>query len=98
MPSTDGESRPGYRTQSPDTSPEAERLLIEWSRRASPAEKLALVLRLNARARALQLAGIRARHPNADERELKMRLASLWLDRKTMIAMFGWDPEEHGLG
>ncbi len=30
------------------------------------------------------------------ERELRLRLASLWLDRETMIRVFHWDPEPEG--
>ena|SRR5688572_24812029 len=86
------------RTLSPDTTPEAEAVQIELLRRMTPAERFALVLRLNAQARALQMAGIRSRHPDASEEELRLRLASLWLDRETMIRMFGWDPDVEGLG
>jgi hypothetical protein len=75
-----------------------ERKWIELLRTLTPEQRLNQVLRLNNRARALQLAGIRMRHPNADEREIRLRLASTWLDRDTMIKVFGWDPETHGLG
>jgi hypothetical protein len=87
-----------YRTQSPDTDPAAEAVQIEIFRKMTPAQKLALVLELNRRARAFQMAGIRARHPEASEHELNMRLFSLWLDREAMIKVYEWDPEEHGLG
>ena len=49
-------------------------------------------------ARALQMAGIRSRHPHASDEELRLRLASLWLERETMIRMFGRDPDIEGLG
>jgi hypothetical protein len=88
----------GYRTQSEDTDPAAEAVQIEIFRRMTPAQKYALVLSLNRRARSFQMAGIRARHPEADSHELKMRLFSLWLDRETMIKVYDWDPEVHGLG
>lgn len=40
---------------------------------------------------------IQARYgPNLSEQELRLRLAALWLDRETMIAAFGWDPEVKG--
>ena len=41
---------------------------------------------------------IRQRHPEATEEEVRLRLASLWFDRETMIRVFHWDPEERGLG
>ena len=34
--------------------------------------------------------------PDLSERELRLRLAALWLDRETMIEAFGWDPEAKG--
>jgi len=41
--------------------------------------------------------GIQARYgPDLTERELRLRLAALWLDRETMIEAFGWDPEVEG--
>jgi hypothetical protein len=75
-----------------------ERLMISLIRRQSPAQRAQKVLALNNRARSMQLVGIRRRHPDADDREVRMRLASLWLDRNTMIRLFKWDPEIHGLG
>ena len=86
------------KTLSPDTSPEAEKLWIELLRQLTPEQRLKRVLRLKGRARSLQLAGIRLRHPEADEHETNMRLASMRLDRQTMIKLFGWDPEIEGLG
>lgn len=86
------------RTQSPDTSEKIERTQIERLRRMTPTERAGLVAMLNARAQAIQMAGIRSRHPDADETELLMRLRSLWFDRDTMVRVFNWDPEVHGWG
>ena len=30
------------------------------------------------------------------EREQKLRLSALWLNRETMIRVFDWDPQESG--
>jgi len=30
------------------------------------------------------------------EREVRLRLASLRLDREVMVTVFGWDPHEEG--
>lgn len=86
----------GYRTQSEDTSIDAEAFQIDGLRRMSPSERLRLALDLTRAARDRALAGIRARHPHATEREIGLRLASLSIDRETMIAAFGWDPEKEG--
>jgi len=69
-----------------DTSPEARALQLELYRRMTPGEKLALVLDLTDTAEIFARAGLRMRHPNADEREITLRLAELkygreWLQR-----------------
>jgi len=85
------------KTQSIDTSPEIEALLIEAYRRMSPAEKLAKVCDLNRTVRLLAEARLRATYgPEISEREVRLRLASLTVDRETMIRAFGWDPEVEG--
>ncbi|WP_428263644.1 hypothetical protein [Haliangium sp.] len=88
-------SRRGYKTQSPDTSEEAERLLFERYRTMEPWEKAQLAAELSRAVDQLALAGLRLRHPDADERELRMRLAATRIDRETMIQAFGWDPDQH---
>jgi hypothetical protein len=62
----------------------------------SPAQKLRIVGELYDAAQMLARTGIRARHPDADEREMRLRLAALRLDRETMVRWFGWDPEIEG--
>ena len=69
-----------------DTSPEARHLQLELYRSMSPGQKLALVLDLTDTAESFARAGIRMRHPGADEREVTLRLAELkygreWLAR-----------------
>jgi hypothetical protein len=44
----------------------------------------------------LSEAGVRKRQPGIDERELRLRVASLRLPRETMIRAFGWDPDAAG--
>jgi hypothetical protein len=65
------------KTQSPDTSPEAERVFIGLLRQATPARKLRMMEDASLATKRLALAGLRQRHPAADERELKARLAVL---------------------
>jgi len=62
-----------------DTSPEAQALLDERYRRMSPPEKAAQLRQAWRSARALQLAGLRARFPDEDEQQLEERLAERWL-------------------
>ncbi len=85
------------RTQSSDTPPEVEEILLEGYRRMPPIEKLRQVFDLNRSAQQMAALRIGARYgPNLSERELRLRLAALWLDRETMIKAFGWDPEVEG--
>jgi hypothetical protein len=80
-----------------DTAPEAEAILIEAYRRMSPAEKLHRVLDLNASLEALAAARILRQYgPTTAEADLPLRLASLRLDRETMIRVYDWDPEAKG--
>lgn len=81
---------------SADTHPAIERILIEGYR-AMPAErKCRIVWDLTATTRQLALARIRQQYPDASAREHALHLASLWIDRATMIRAFGWDPAEKG--
>ena len=79
-----------------DTSPAAERVLIEGYRRMSPTEKLERVFSLNRMLEQLQRARITAEYGDIPEREMRLRLATLRLGRETMIKVFGWDPDEMG--
>lgn len=68
---------------------------MERYRQMEPWEKMRMVLDMNLSVETLALAGLRLRHPDASERELRLRLAAMRLDRETMIRAFGWDPDEH---
>jgi hypothetical protein len=79
-----------------DTSPEAQRFMIEGYRRMTPGEKLLRVASLNDALRLLQAARIRAQYGDVPDDEMRMRLGALRLGRDTMIKVFGWDPDEKG--
>ena len=81
------------RTLAADTSPEAERVLIELWRRAPPTRKLAMVLEANRTARALALTGLRERFPGESPARLQRRLAELWLGRELAARAYGPLPE-----
>jgi hypothetical protein len=86
----------GYRTQSADTSPEAERFIIERLRELPIWRKAEMITAITRAAEEMSLAGLRARYPEAQDDELRLRLAALRLDRDTMVRLFGWDPVEKG--
>lgn len=80
----------------PDTSPEAERVLIEGYRAMTPAQKLQRVVALNRTLETLATARLHAQYGEMTNRELRLRLAALRLDREVMVSVFGWDPEKQG--
>ena len=81
-----------------DTTVAAEEVLLGGYRKMSPAEKLARVVDLNRSVEAMASARLRSRYgPELSLAELELRLAALRLDRQTMVAVFGWDPETRGL-
>jgi hypothetical protein len=56
----------------------------------SPAERAACVTSLTQTAYAFSLAGLRHRHPQANERELLLRLAVLRLGEDLVYQVYGW--------
>jgi hypothetical protein len=84
------------RTGKSDTDPDTERLMIELARAMPGWKKIDQVFELIETTRALALAGLRTRYPQASEEELKKRLAALVFDRETVIQVYGWDPEIEG--
>jgi hypothetical protein len=82
------------RTQSPDTSPEAERVLLALLRRTPAWRRLQLADRMSATARQLCLAGLRARHPNASQAELDRRFADLHLGPELAAKAYGPPPTD----
>lgn len=84
------------RTGISDTDPEVERKLIELTRAMPDWKKIEQVVSLIETTRALSMAGLRKRYPQASEEELNKRLAALVLDREMVIKVYGWDPEVEG--
>ena len=79
-----------------DTTPEAERVLIELARAAPVWRKFEQVAETTETCRAFAMAGLRNRYPDATPAELHRRLAALVLDRETVIKVYGWDPKIEG--
>jgi len=85
-----------YRPQSVDTDESTDRLMIERYRRMTPADRLQCVVDLNRLVEDLAIAGIRSRHPRADDREVFLRLAALRLGRDITRRVYDWDPAVEG--
>ena len=79
-------------TQAHDTSPPIQNILIAGYRRMSPQHKLKRVIEMTQAVQQLALARIGKQYGECSDREKQLRLASLWLDRETMIRVFQWDP------
>ncbi len=65
--------------RSPDTSSEADRLQVEFYRKMGGTGRVAIMFRLNELARQVARAGIRSRHPEYDDEELRLAYARLVL-------------------
>lgn len=84
------------KTQSPDTHPAIEKIQIEGYRRMSAAEKFRQVQEMNRFLEMLAWADVRRRHPNADDQECRLRVASRRIPADLMRKAFGWDPDKQG--
>ncbi len=82
--------------QALDTPHHIQQMLIAGYRKMSPQQKLKQVSELTRAAQQLALARIRKQYGTLSESEQQLRLASLWLDRETMMRVFHWDPQKEG--
>ncbi len=76
-------------TLSPDTDPAAEAVQFEIYRRMPAWRKLQLVEDGIRTSRALVLAGLRQRHPEAGPAELRRRFMDLWLGEELAEKVYG---------
>jgi hypothetical protein len=83
-------------TELQDTMPEAERVLIELTRRMPMWKRAEQLSNLIHAGRVLVLADLRRRYPNAGAEELHKRMAARLLPRADVLRMFEWDPEKEG--
>lgn len=76
-----------------DTDPRALEVWLELLGRKTPGERIAMALEASDFAVRVAESGVRARYPEASEREVFLRSAALRLPRELMIRAYGWDPE-----
>lgn len=72
-----------------DTHPQMEALQIQLWRQADPTQKMNMLAQLNSSARLLALTGLRSRYPQADEVELRRKLADLILGEELARKVYG---------
>ena len=76
-----------------DTDPRAMEVWLNLLRAKTPGERMLMAFELSEFAVAMSESGVRARYPEASEREIFLRSAALRLPRDLMIRAYGWDPE-----
>jgi len=76
-----------------DTSSKAAEIYLQLHRAMTQGERIARIFELCEFQAALQQASVRAMYPQADDREVLLRVAARRFDRETMIKAYGWDPE-----
>lgn len=91
-----GRGSSGLNSLVDDTTPDVWGQLARRYRAMPPWQKVAIVRELNRRTTELALSDIRAKHPDATERELRLRLASRRMDPEVLRQQFGWDVREQG--
>jgi hypothetical protein len=77
-----------------DTPPDVQQAIFDMLGRASVSKKLSLTFDLIQATRLLVLAGLRHRHPKADEASLRRKLVSKLLPREEVIKAYGFDPQD----
>ena len=68
---------------------------LEILRNKTAGERIDIALNLTDFAIRMAESGVRARHPEASEREIFLRTTALRIPRDLMIRAYGWDPDEH---
>jgi hypothetical protein len=78
-----------------DTDPRAREVWLEILRAKTPGERMEMAFELTDFAMQMAESGMRARFPDASEREIFLRCAALRIPRDLMIKAYGWDPESN---
>jgi hypothetical protein len=78
-----------------DTDPEALEVFLQLHREMTPGERVARVFEMAGFQKNLQRASVQSMYPDADEREVFLQVAARRLDRRTMVEVYGWDPDLH---
>jgi len=81
-------------TLSPDTSPSAEAKQLEIFRKMPPWRKMQLIDEAIKTSYSLAQAGLRHRHPDADDEEIRRRLFDLLLGEELAERVYG--PSKYG--
>lgn len=78
-----------------DTDPRVMKVWNEILRSKTEGERIEICFQLTEFALQMAESGVRARYPEASEREIFLRCAALRIPRDLMIRAYGWDPLEY---
>ncbi len=87
-------SRTRYAETVNDTSPAADARYHHLLRAMLPERRLEAAMGLSQGVREMALAGLRLRHPQADEQELRVRLTVRLYGRAAAVRLFGAVPDD----
>jgi len=79
-----------------DTDPQAMEVWLDLLRRMTPGERIAAAFDLTNFALQMNATGVRSAFPEADDREVLLRVAARHLPRDLMIRAYKWDPDANG--
>jgi hypothetical protein len=71
-----------------DTSPEVERVQVEIFRKMTPARRLQLAIELTQTSRKLLALGVRRRHPEYNEEQIRLAVIRLTIPEKLFLAAY----------
>ena len=77
-----------------DTSPEAERVLVNLWRKATWARKFSIAFDTTCALQEFALAGLRDRYPQETRAQLRRRFADLWLGPELAKRAYGTPPND----
>ena len=80
---------PTWREMNMDDNPIIEQIMFDYYRKMDFGAKISAVEQLNRAARQLAIMGLRQRHPNATDIEVKRRLADLLLGKELAKRAYG---------
>jgi hypothetical protein len=83
-----------YTSQAPDTSTNADRVQFDLLRAMSYEQRLALMTDLTLAVQRLAFGGLRARHPDATDDEIWLRLAARRLGADRVRTVYGWSADD----
>ena len=76
-----------------DTDPAALEVFFQLHRDMTPHDRASRVFEMIAFQDGLQQASVRQLYPEADDREVFLRVAARRLDPETMLRVYGWNPD-----